>query len=326
MLLLVASCLLAVAVNISMAQPKVEKVPGPLTVIGSRPTWDVDTQSLYYVDVAGAAILRYDRNENKTYRATVDGLSAISMLIQIRNKPEQFVLGTKNTLSLVSWDGRTEKATFVKTVGDLGESQKHVRFNDGKVDPQGRLYAGTMQLETLGDIFNQTEGKLYRFEGKVGGAFYEQKRDISISNGLTWDEDTGKFYYIDTASSDIKEFDVDENGDLNNETVMYDIRVNGKNPGFFCDGITIDTEGNLYVAMWGGSRLQKINPKTKKLIQEIPIPANQVTAVVFGGPQLDELYVTTAHSNIHAAPAGALFKVTGLGVTGKEMHKMVLED
>lgn len=183
------------------------------------------------------------------------------MIIQVRNKPDQFVLGTRNTLSLVSWDGRTEKASFVKTAGDLGESQKHVRFNDGKVDPQGRLYAGTMRLETLGDIFDQKEGKFYRFEGKVGGEFYEQKRDISVSNGLTWDEQTGKFYYIDSAALDVKQFDVDEGGNLQNETVLYDIRVDGKNPGFVCDGMTSDAEGNLYVATWGGSKLLKINPK-----------------------------------------------------------------
>lgn len=326
MLILVVSCLLAVAVNLSMADLKVEQLPGPLAVLGEGPTWDADTQSLYYVDIMGSAILRYDRAENKTYRATIDGLSDISMIIQIRNKSDQFVLGTRNTLSLVSWDGRTEKATFVKTAGDLGESQKHVRFNDGKVDPQGRLYAGTMRLETLGDIFDQKEGKFYRFEGKVGGEFYEQKRDISVSNGLTWDEQTGKFYYIDSAALDVKQFDVDEGGNLQNETVLYDIRVDGKNPGFVCDGMTSDAEGNLYVATWGGSKLLKINPKTKNLVQEIPIPAKQVTSASFGGPQLDELYVTTAHTNNQDAPAGALFKVTGLGVKGKEMYKMVLKD
>ncbi|KAL9697146.1 hypothetical protein quinque_000587 [Culex quinquefasciatus] len=309
-----------------MADLKVEQLPGPLAVLGEGPTWDADTQSLYYVDIMGSAILRYDRAENKTYRATIDGLSDISMIIQVRNKSDQFVLGTRNTLSLVSWDGRTEKASFVKTAGDLGESQKHVRFNDGKVDPQGRLYAGTMRLETLGDIFDQKEGKFYRFEGKVGGEFYEQKRDISVSNGLTWDEQTGKFYYIDSAALDVKQFDVDEGGNLQNETVLYDIRVDGKNPGFVCDGMTSDAEGNLYVATWGGSKLLKINPKTKQLVQEIPIPAKQVTSASFGGPQLDELYVTTAHTNNQDAPAGALFKVTGLGVKGKEMYKMVLKD
>lgn len=66
--------------------------------------------------------------------------------------------------------------------------------------------------------------------------------------------------------------------------------------------------------------------RTKQLVQEIPIPAKQVTSASFGGPQLDELYVTTAHTNNQDAPAGALFKVTGLGVKGKEMYKMVLKD
>lgn len=321
----VVSCLLA-ASNSMAAKYSVEQLPSPLSQLGEGPVWDADTQSLYYVDIMGAAILRYDYAENKTYSATIDDVTPISMIILIQGKPGQYVLGVGNKLTLVSWDGRSEKAKFVKHVYDLGESEKHVRFNDGKVDPQGRLYAGTMRLETLGDIFEQKEGKLYRFDGKVNGKFYEQKREISVSNGLTWDEKTNKFYYIDSAALDVKEFDVLTNGDLRNETVLYDLRVDGKNPGYVPDGMTSDAEGFLYVATWGGSKLMKINPKTKKVEQEIEIPAEQVTSASFGGPQLDELFVTTAHTNNKASPAGALFKVSGLGVKGKEMYKMVLNE
>ncbi|XP_058824982.1 regucalcin-like isoform X2 [Topomyia yanbarensis] len=308
------------------AELTVQQLPSPLSWLGEGPVWDTATQSLYYVDITGAAILRYDYAENRTYSATIDGISPISPIILVQGKPGQYVLGTGNKLVLVSWDGRSEKATFEKTVGDLGDSEKHVRFNDGKVDPQGRLYVGTMRLESLGDIFEQKEGKFYRFDGKVGGKFYEQKRDVSISNGLTWDEVTGKFYYIDSGARDIKEFDVLENGDLTNETVLYDLKVDGKNPDFVADGMTSDADGKLYVATWGGFKLLKINPKTKKVEQEIAIPAKQVTSAAFGGPKLDELFVTTAHTNNQEPPAGALFKVSGLGAKGKEMYKMVLSE
>ncbi|XP_058453862.1 regucalcin-like [Malaya genurostris] len=325
--LLVSVVLCLSAASYSMASElKIAQLPSPLSQLGEGPVWDTDTQSLFYVDIMGAAILRYDYAENKTYSATIDGVAPISLIILVQGKPDQYVLGTGHTLTLVSWDGRSEKATFEKTIGDLGESEKHVRFNDGKVDPQGRLYAGTMRLESMGDIFDQKEGKFYRFDGNVGGKFYEQKRDISISNGLTWDEQTGKFYYIDSAARDIKEFDVLENGDLRNETVLFDLKVGGKNPDFVADGMTSDADGKLFVATWGGSKLLKINPKTKKVEQEIPIPAKQVTSAAFGGPKLDELFVTTAHTNNQDAPAGALFKVSGLGVKGKEMYKMILKE
>ncbi|XP_055641532.1 regucalcin-like isoform X2 [Toxorhynchites rutilus septentrionalis] len=308
------------------AKYKVEQLPGPLCQLGEGPVWDAATRSVFYVDINGAAILRYDYADNKTYSATIDGISPISPIILIQGKSDQYIIGSGNKLILVSWDGKANKATFVKTVGDLGDSEKHVRFNDGKVDPRGRLYAGTMRLETLGDIFDQNEGKLYRFEGKVGGKFYEQKRGINISNGLTWDERTGKFYYIDSGALDVKEFDVLENGDLRNETILVDLRVDGKSPGFVADGMTSDVDGNLFVATWGGSKLLKLNAKTKNIEQEIVIPAKQVTSASFGGPNLDELFVTTAHTNNQEPPAGALFKVTGLGVTGKEMYKMVLQE
>lgn len=321
----VVSCLLALIGSME-AQIKVQQLPSPLSHLGEGPVWDADSQSLYYVDINGAAILRYDYAENKTYSAKIDGVDPISPIILIEGKPGQYVLGAGNKIVLVSWDGRSEKGALLKTLYDLGESQKHVRFNDGKVDPKGRLYAGTMQLETLGDILQQKEGKLYRFDGKAGGEFQVLKGGISISNGLTWNEKINKFYYIDSAALDIKEFDVLENGDLQNETVLYDLRVDGKNPGYVGDGMTDDVDGNLYVATWGGSKLLKVNPKTRQIEKEIAIPAKQVTSAAFGGPGMDELFVTTAHTANQEPPAGALFKVTGLGVKGKAMHKMVLKD
>ncbi|XP_053693993.1 regucalcin-like isoform X1 [Sabethes cyaneus] len=325
-LISVLSCLLMVVSNSMAAEFSVEQLPSPLLPLGEGPVWDVDTQSLFYCDIRGAAILRYDYAENKTYSATIDGVSPVSPIILVKGKPDQFVLGTGNTLVLVRWDGCSEKATLLKTVGDLGECEKHVRFNDGKVDPKGRLYVGTMRIEALGDVLDQTEGKFYRFEGKVGGKFFELKRNVTVSNGLTWVEQTGKFYYADSGTRDIKEYDVLENGDLQNETVLYDLKVDGKNPDFVADGMTSDAEGNLYVATWGGSKLLKLNPRTKKIELEIPIPAKQVTSAAFGGPDMDELFVTTAHTSDQDPPAGALFKVTGLGVKGPEMYKMILTE
>lgn len=308
------------------AEHTVHQLPSPLSTIGAKTVWDVDSQSLYYVDINVAAIRRYDYAENKTYSCTIDGVNPIAPVILVQGNPNHYVVGSGNKLLLVNWDGRSEKGTLVKTVYDLGESEKHTRFNEGKVDPKGRLYAGTMQLESLGDIFQSKEGKLYRFDGKTGGEFHMVKDGIGISNGLAWIQCTNKLYYIDTAALDIKEFDVLENGDLENETVMYDWRVNGEGPGYFGDGMTNDEEGNLYVATWGGSKVQKINPRTKKVELQIEIPAKYVTTLAFGGPQLDELFVATANIGTQDPPAGALFKVTGLGVRGLPMTKMVLKD
>nr|XP_040226262.2 regucalcin-like isoform X1 [Anopheles coluzzii] len=322
-----ASSSLAQAQRVKMASSdssyQVVKLPSPRTKLGEGPVWDIDSQSLYYVDINTPAVLRYDYGENRTYSAKLAGANSISFIALVTGQPEHFVVGENNRVTLIRWDGRSEAASHVRVLADLGPSQSHVRFNDGKIDPAGRLYAGTMQLESLGDLFAQKEGQLFRY---TNGTMVVQKQNVSISNGLTWDEPFNplRMYYIDSAALDVKAFDVDANGDLKNETVFYDLRVNGAHPGYVPDGMTSDADGNLYVATWGGSKVMKIDKGSQKLVLEIKIPAEQVTSVAFGGPQMDELFVTTSSNGDKPAPAGELFKVTGLGVKGKPMHKMVL--
>ncbi|XP_058058750.1 regucalcin-like isoform X1 [Anopheles bellator] len=302
---------------------KVEQLPSPRSILGEGPVWDSEGKSLYYVDILTPAVLRYDYAENRTYSAGLDGAGSISFIVLVAGQPEHFVVGDNNRVSLIRWDGRAEQVTRIRTLADLGETQRHVRFNDGKVDPSGRLYAGTMRLEALGDLLNQHEGQFFRYDH---GTMVVQKKNISISNGLTWDEPNNarRMYYIDSAARDVKAYDVDENGDLRNESVFFDLRNNGSTPSYVADGMTSDADGNLYVATWGGSKVMKIDKTSRQVVQEIKIPAEQVTSVAFGGPNLDELFVTTALNGDKPAPAGALFKVTGLGVKGKPMYKMVL--
>ncbi|XP_053690961.1 regucalcin-like [Sabethes cyaneus] len=416
---------------------KVEQLPGPVCQLGEGPIWDVDSQSLYYVDALGAAILRFDYNESETYRATIDGLAPISFIFLVEGRPGEFVLGTGIDLSLVSWDGKSTKATLLRKVASLAlKGVKPMRFNDGKVDRFGRLYAGTMLMEGHGDVFEEREGKLYRFDGKFGGSFIQQKDGIGISNGITWNEQSGVLYYVDSCTFDVKVFQVNAAGDYNvnskcfmtpnssfrsslvnscstsressvgicafsgisnvgmskdvssdvgscgkyptgsnvnamsslttsncptvlnserewrmmrkncrmmtmlqdleNEEVLIDISNNGENPGFVGDGMTNDTEGNLYLAAWCGSKVLKIDVKKRAIVQEIGLPVTQVTSVAFGGPRLDELFVTSAATDvfdgteglINRRPPGSgkVFRISGLGVKGQGMNKIVLNE
>ena len=112
-----------------------------------------------------------------------------------------------------------------------------------------------------------------------------------------------------------------------NERVVIDFTINGNRPNFVPDGMTIDAEGSLYVATFGASTVFKINPATGAIDLEIKIPAEQVTSVAFGGPNLDILYVTTAAKEFKSPqppPAGKLFQVTGLGVKGLPMTSFKL--
>lgn len=101
-----------------------------------------------------------------------------------------------------------------------------------------------------------------------------------------------------------------------NERVVIDFTVNGERPGFVPDGMTIDTEGNLYVATFGGWKIFKINPVKRTIEMEIKMPCEQITSIAFGGPNLDILYVTAAsheRGTKQPPPSGRLFKITGLG-------------
>lgn len=112
-----------------------------------------------------------------------------------------------------------------------------------------------------------------------------------------------------------------------NERVVIDFTINGERPEFVPDGMTIDTNGSLYVATFGGSKILKINPTTGAIELEIKFPAEQITSAAFGGPNLDILYVTSASKEFKSKqppPAGKLFTVTGLGVKGFPMKSVKL--
>uniref|UniRef100_A0A6B2E813 Regucalcin n=1 Tax=Phlebotomus kandelakii TaxID=1109342 RepID=A0A6B2E813_9DIPT len=312
-----------------MATYKVDQLPAPLANLGEGPHWDWKTQNLYYVDIYGntvGTINRYCYKENKVYTATIEKEPVISFIVPVEGNDAEFAVGIGRRVGIVTWDGKSPMAKVTRLVGQVEQDDpkyKTNRFNDGKADPKGRLFAGTMRLEAVGDCFDARLGALYRFT--KGGVYDKLKSNIGISNGLAWNEKTNKFYYIDSCALDVKEHSYNPvTGEILNPRVLIDFAVHGERPNFVPDGMTIDSEGSLYVALWGGHKVLKVCPNTGKVVLEIDIPAEQVTSAAFGGPNLDILYVTTAgteRSSPQPPPAGGLFAVTGLGVTGTKMTR-----
>lgn len=230
-------------------------------------------------------------------------------------------------MSLVEWDGTSPNGTLVGVVDEVERDRVNTRFNDAKADPKGRLHAGTMRYEECGDIFAARWGSFYRYTKATG--FEMLKTHIAVSNGLCWNERTNKFYYIDSCDLDIKEYSYDpSSGNLSDERVVISVDNGERPPPFVPDGMTIDDAGNLYVATFGGNKILKVNPTAGKIEMEIKIPAEQVTSVAFGGPNLDILFVTTSKKEVKGPqppPAGGLFKVTGLGVKGTKMYAVNLD-
>jgi len=157
------------------------------------------------------------------------------------------------------------------------------RFNDGKCDPQGRFWVGTMGRD-------EPTGSLYR----VGPGFEvtEMLSAVRVSNGLCWDESKGLFYYIDSRSRRVDAFDWDgDSGTISGRRTVF--RLPDEEPGS-PDGMTMDVDGRLWVALFRGFGVLCIDPDTGKLLDRIDVPAAKVSACWFGGAGLDELYITTA--------------------------------
>jgi sugar lactone lactonase YvrE len=133
--------------------------------------------------------------------------------------------------------------------------------------------------------------------------------NITTSNGIVWTEDAKTMYYIDTGNNRVDAFDFDiDSGDIKNRRTV----VSNKWGGYF-DGMTIDTDDNVYIAIWGGGKVLKINPKTGELLATVKVPGvENVTSCAFGGSDLRDLYITTSGEGADHEKfpnAGALFRI-----------------
>jgi len=193
-----------------------------------------------------------------------------------------------------------------------GDPEAHLpgnRFNDGKVGPDGRFYAGTMAIKEEKDA-----GWVYSLDKdhKVHKLF----GPVSISNGMAWTKDTKTFYYVDTPKMRLDAYDFDvKTSNISNHRVAFNVPKEYGYP----DGITIDSEDNVWIAHWEGSRITRWNPQTGKLLLTIPMPSKRITSVAFGGSKLNDIYITSASVGLDRsqhASAGSLFVIYNTPWTG----------
>ena len=178
------------------------------------------------------------------------------------------------------------------------------RFNDGQCDSQGRLWIGTMDQGASGAV-----GALYMIE--EGRPPQRMLEGLTISNGMGWSSDGHKFYFTDTATNRVDVFDFNvATGTISNRRALATFAVNE-----FPDGMTIDADGNLWVALWGAWAVVCLDGQNGRELRRIPLPVSQPSSCAFGGPQLDELFITTARVGLSAAmlarepDAGGVFRI-----------------
>ncbi|PRY02259.1 SMP-30/gluconolactonase/LRE family protein [Allonocardiopsis opalescens] len=186
-----------------------------------------------------------------------------------------------------------------------------VRMNEGGCDPRGRFYCGSMAYDTA-----PGRGALYRLD--PDGSTATVLTGITISNGLAWTPEGDRAYYIDTPTQRVDVFDVDGDGELRDRRPFTAVPAEIGAP----DGLCLDAEGGVWVALWDGAAVHRYGPDGS-LDAVVPLPVSRPTACAFGGPDLDELYITTSREDIdpaHQPAAGALF-LARPGVRGARVHE-----
>jgi len=258
--------------------------------LGEGPVWDAKTQTLYWLDILEKRIYIETR-----ILAQLDDL--IGCLAPRKNG--NLILGTRLGFANLNPD-----SVQLTVLAALDSELPTNRLNDGKCDPAGRFIAGTMDMGE-----ENPNGALYSFDGKQATRLLS---GITISNGLAWSVDHKTFYYIDTPTREVKAFDYDlATGQIANPRAVIHVPESIGWP----DGMTSDTDGNLWIAIWGGAQVTKWNPNTGKLLEQIPVPALHTSSCVFGGKDMNELYVTSARTGMSEADlkkyplSGGLFKV-----------------
>lgn len=278
--------------------------------LGEGAIWSTDNQKLYWVDIEGRTFNVYDpvNNDNKVYSTG----KRIGTVVPIN----------ANTVLVALEDGI---ATITLTTGAVNYKLDTVihkthnqRFNDGKCDPLGRFWVGTLSMDGTKGV-----SSLYC----TGSDFYLHQKinEVSISNGIVWSIDASLMYYIDTPTGQVVQYDFDlQQGSISNKKVILQIDAADGYP----DGMTIDSEGMLWIALWDGFGVLRVNPADGSILQKIDVPAPKVTSCAFGGPNLDQLYITTASvemsdDELAAYPlSGSLF-VAGVNVKGIKANYFV---
>lgn len=297
--------------------PDVEQITEPVG-LGEGPFWNAQQQALYYVDIVNASLHSYNNVTKEQHSVKLGNGNTVSLVVQVEGQNDIFVVSINNDIAVVTWDGVSSKPSSVEIIASFEGNEDNTRINDGKVDPAGRLWAGTMGKQTETGDFVMEKGSLYRLNkdktvSKILGK-------LGIANGLAWSADNKKFYYIDSLKLTVDSYDYDiSTGNIANEKTLFCFKKNNVNG--FPDGMTIDEEGKLWVACYEGGQVLRIDPDSGKLLYTLKLPAPQVTSVVFGGPNFDELFVTTAcqdfKKELDKYPlSGCTFKVTNLGVKG----------
>ena len=280
--------------------PTIKTIGKQISQWGEGPIWWGN--SLFYVDIAGNKLIRLKPH---TSEETIWEIGErIGTIVPSEDDDEVIYAGDTG---YVRFNLKTGSKT---TLADPEASMRGKnRFNDGKCDPAGRFWSGTISM-----IKNTGSANLYCLD--TDGSLSLKVSGVTNSNGICWTADATKMFYIDTPTQNVRAYDYDlESGAISNARVVIDTAAHGYNSS--PDGMTIDADGMLWVAFCHGACVVRFDPQKDKEIQRVDLPCIETTACTFGGENLDRLFVTTGiKADLDEPNAGKVFVIDGLGVKG----------
>lgn len=278
---------------------RVDQVTDPIAYHGEGPVWSPRWGGLRWVDMLAGDVLSLADDGTVSRRHVGDVAAAV--------RPRRrggAVMGVERGFALEDADGTV---THLPALWD----DCGIRMNEGSCDPDGRFYCGSMAYDK-----RPGAGTLYRLapDGSVAVILTA----VTVSNGLEWSPEGTHAYYNDTPTQRIAVFDYDPSSGLTGQRTFVTIPDDAGRP----DGLTVDAQGGVWVALNNGGAVRRYSP-AGVLDEVIELPARKVTACTFGGPHLDELFITTSRENLEPSEdplAGSLFRAQ-VDLAGLPVHE-----
>ena len=240
-------------------------------IIGEGPLWNVDEQAIYWVDIDGKKIQRYYPETRKFESFDVP----VKVCVLAFRKKGGMIVGAQD--GFYFWDTKSQDLEFI-THPEKGKEE--ARFNDGKVDRKGRFWAGTM-------TFEGATSSLYRMDPDL--SVHQIEKGVTIANGVGWSPNNKTMYFVDSMRYVIYAYDFDfEKGEVSNRRPFVQLEASFGIP----DGLTVDSEGHVWCAIYGGWKVMRYAPDGS-VSDVIDMPVSKPSSCMFGGKGLDELYITT---------------------------------
>jgi sugar lactone lactonase YvrE len=259
--------------------------------LGEGPLWDARSSELLWVDIMAGLVHRFDPATGTD--VTLDVGQPVGAVVP--RAAGGYALAVRDGFAVV------DAAAAMRIVAPVDDDRPELRMNDGACDSRGRFWAGTMHLDEVPDA-----GALYRLA--TDGCVETMLHHVTISNGIAWSPDDTVMYYADTPTQGVDAFDYEaESGAISNRRRVATI----EDGAGFPDGLVVDEEGCIWVALWDGWAVRRYSPDGM-LQGVVDVPAARVTKPAFGGPALDELYITSAAPDASDAAqphAGGIFRV-----------------